>query len=281
MSEIFFNNANSRQTYFTLHNIKAAHALASGKDVKVGVIDWLFAYSENQTLYSGCADIANKPETLNQSGHGYWMANTLREIAPKCEIYAINAVEYGDNADRIGLLEQAVEWAIQNGIDVLTYSHPAFTGNDKHRADTLIEKAAQAGIVTTFIHCDSPQNIWPYGCYPFKQSSNFNRTPDVNILHFDYSILRVEVYERYKSIIAAGQRVQSGDDVPFFSFSSMSPVLGGFIVLMKELKRDLTADECRKILRETSYSTTAHGANWYDINPCDNVVDIGKAVAAI
>ena len=53
MSEIFFSNANSRQTYFTLHNIKAAHALASGKGVKVGVIDWLFAYSENQTLYSG------------------------------------------------------------------------------------------------------------------------------------------------------------------------------------------------------------------------------------
>jgi len=281
MSDIFFSNANSRETYFTFHNVKAAHALASGKSVKVGVIDWLFAYSENQTLYLGCADIANKPEALNQSGHGYWMANTLREIAPGCEIFAINAVEYGDNADRIGLLEQAVEWAIQNGIDVLTYSHPAFTGNDKRRADTLIEKAAQAGIVTTFIHCDSLQNIWPYGCFPFKQSSNFNRTPDVNILHFDYNILRMDVYERYKSIIAAGQRIQSGDDIPFFSFSSMSPVLGGFIALMKEIKRDLSADECRKILRKTSFSVVAQSASWYDINPCDNIVDIGKAVAAI
>ena len=275
------NNANSRETYFTLHNVKTAHALVSGKGVKVGVIDWLFAYSENKTLYSGCADIANKPYALNQSGHGYWMANTLREIAPECEIFAINAVEYGDNADRIGLLEQAIEWATQNGIDILTYSHPAFTGDEKCRADILIGKAAQAGIATTFIHCDSPKNIWPYGCFPFKQSNNFNRTPDVNILHFDYNILRVDEYERYKSIIAAGQRVQSGDDVPFFSFSSMSPVLGGFIALMKEIKRDLTADECRKILRETSYSVKVQGANWYDINPCENVVDIGKAVAAI
>ena len=79
MSDILFNNANSRETYFTLHNIKSAHAVALGKGVKVGVIDWLFSNAENSSLYVGYADISGKPECLNQSGHGFWMANTLRK----------------------------------------------------------------------------------------------------------------------------------------------------------------------------------------------------------
>jgi len=72
---------------------------------------------------------------------GTWVLDGehIAEIAPECEIYAINAVEYGDNADRIGLLENAVEWAMNNKIDVLTYSHPAFDGDDKNRVDAVIE----------------------------------------------------------------------------------------------------------------------------------------------
>ena len=281
MNDIFFKDANSRETYFTLHNIKSAHPVISGKGVKVGVIDWLFAYEKNLSLYSGYADISGKPDCLNQSGHGFWMANTLREIAPECEIYAINAVEYGDNAERIGHLENAVEWAMNNGIEILTYSHRAFDGDEKLRAHAIIKKAANAGIITTFIHCDSPHNIWPFGCFSFWQADKFERTPDVNILHFDYNVLRMDVYERYNKIIDAGQIIKSGDDVPFFSFSSMSPVLGGFVALMKEHKRDLSADECRKILIETSYAITEQGRIWYDLNPCGRVVDIGKAVTII
>jgi hypothetical protein len=91
----------------------------------------------------------------------------------------------------------------------------------------------------------------------------------------------MDVYERYNKIIDAGQIIKSGDDVPYFSFSSMSPVLGGFIALMKERKRYLSADECRKILIETSYAITEQSRNWYDLNPCDRVVDIGKAVMTI
>ena len=278
---MLFNNANSRETYFTLHNIKSAHALSSGKGVKVGVIDWFFAYGKDPSLYSGCADISENANGLSQPGHGFGMANTLREIAPNCEIYAINAVGYGDTADRIGLLESAVAWAINNGIEVLTYSHPAFAGAEKIRMNAAIGKATSAGIITAFIHCDSPQNLWPYGCFPFHPSDQFDRTPDVNILHFDYSELRMDVYERYHAILAAGQSIQSGDDVPFFSFSSMSPVLGGFIALMKERKQDLSVDECRRILIETSFSITETGRNWFDLNPCDRVVNIGKAVAEI
>ena len=89
------------------------------------------------------------------------------------------------------------------------------------------------------------------------------------------------MYERYNNILTAGNRIQSGDDVPFFSFSSMSPILGGFIALMKERNTILTADDCRRILIETSYINEKKGQNWYDINPCDRVVEIRKAVELV
>jgi hypothetical protein len=60
--------------------------------------------------------------------------------------------------------------------------------------------------------------------------------------------------------------------------SSMSPVLGGFVALMKAMKPTLTADECKWILIETSYSINQPGKYWYDIGECERVVDIGKAV---
>lgn len=276
---ITFPNANSRETYFTLHNVKAAHKLALGADVKVGIIDWLFALDEHPDLYTGYADISGIPDQLQQSGHGYWMASTLREIAPKCEIFALNAIDYSNDANRITLLEKAVDWAIMNEIEILTYSHPAFSGSEKARIYAATERAANAGLISTFIHCDSPHNIWPYACYPYMPSANFERTPDVNILHYDYNVLMPDVFDRYCSRLEAVQPIQSGNDIPFFSFSSMSPVLAGFVALMKEHNRKLTADECRRILIETSYLITEAGQNWYDINPCQRVVDIGKAVA--
>ena len=39
INEIYFGNANSRQTYFTLHNIARAHEKAKGRGVKVGIMD--------------------------------------------------------------------------------------------------------------------------------------------------------------------------------------------------------------------------------------------------
>ena len=281
METFTFNNANSRETYYTFHNVKTAHQRSLGESIKVGIIDWEFSYNEHAHLYAGCADVSGIPDQLQNSGHGYWMTNTLREIAPKCEIYALNAIDHSTEDNRMTLLEKAVDWAIENGIEILTYSHMAFSGTEKTRAHNVIERAVKAGLITTFIHCDSPYNIWPYACFPYIPEANFERTPDVNILHYDYNVLMPDVFNRYRSRLAAGQPIQSGNDIPFFSFSSMSPVLAGFVALLKKCNKKLTAEECRQVMIETSYSITEHRPNWYSINPCQRVVDIGKAVEII
>lgn len=278
--KIIFTNANSRQTYFSLHNIARAHEKAKGRGVKVGVMDWLFGADGNRGLYAGCADISRHPEYLSEAcGHGMEMATTLREIAPECEIYAINAVVYGEGGEefRLELFEKGIEWAIDNKMDILTYSHAAFMGEDKVRANAAVRRAVENGITTTFIHNDSEYNIFPYGCMEFNERG-FLREPDLNILHFDYNSLFLSAYEKYSEALRTGEEIRSGDMVPFFSFSSMSVVLGGFAAIIKQLRPDFLPGQIRELLVKTSYRIDAKGQNWYDINPCGRVVDIGRAV---
>lgn len=60
------------------------------------------------------------------------MANTLKEIAPGCEIYAINGVLYDEEDGekdimRINLFKKSIKWAIENKMNILTYSHAPFS----------------------------------------------------------------------------------------------------------------------------------------------------------
>lgn len=290
MDILNFTNANSRDTYFTVHNVKAAHKQARGKGVKVGIIDWLFALDAHKSLYADSVDITGFLPALHESdGHGLWMATTLREIAPECEIIAINGVDYqGMNSEEQGErrshhLIQSIEWAIASGIDVLTYSHGKVPLSYKQLVADAINKAVSNGVTTTFIHNDHQNNIWPYGCYLYFNDHyrDFSREPDVNIYHHDYNTIMVNRYKAYLEKIARGEAIRSGDDPPFFSNSSMSPVLGGFVAMLKSIKPQLTPAQCKELLVSTSYAITEEGENWFDINPCPRVVDIGKAVTSL
>lgn len=282
MDNIIFNGANSRDTYFSIHKIHNAHKYTTGKNIKVGIIDWLFAYDDNLDLYAGCVDISNQGNTLHtQDGHGLWMANTLKEIAPDCQIYAINAITYDSEEERAQLLEKAIDWAVDNNIQILTYSQAMFCNEQRIRTNNAIKYAYENGIITTFIHNDSKWNLWPYGCLEFFSENKFSRLPDLNIFHYDYSIFNTEQYDKYIQKISNSEDIKSGDEIPFFSFSSMSPVLAGFVAMLKEIDLSLSYEEIKVILVRTSYAITKREKNWYDINPCKNVVDIEKAVTMV
>jgi hypothetical protein len=293
MDILTFNNANSRDTYFTVHNVKAAHKHATGKGVKVGIIDWLFALDDNKSLYADSVDITGFRHGLHEgNGHGLWMAIVLREIAPECEIIAINGVHHEDGMSseefderRSHHLIQSIEWAIESGIGVLTYSCAKVPLSYRQLVADAITKAVSNGITTTFIHNDHQDNIWPYACYPFFKdwgdNRDFTREPDVNIYHYDYNTIMVNRYEAYLEKVAKGEVIRSGNDLPFFSISSTSPVLGGFVAILKSINPQLSPAECKELLASTSYSITEKGENWFDINPCPRVVDIGKSVTSL
>lgn len=286
LTKISFSNANSRETYFTVHNVKEAHKLSKGKGIKVGVIDRSFAMNENKWLYSGCIDLTGVSKELYEcDGHGLTMATVLKEIVPQSEIYAINAINFDEDKafeeqdeKRSEYLIKAFDWAIENKIDILTYSYAKFADKFRDNINDAITKVVENGIITTFIHCDSDNNIYPYGCLKFCNDEKFRREPDVNIYHFDYNTLFTEQYERYNIAKKKGEIIRSGNDLPYFSFSSMSPVLGGFVALLKSKNNLLTSEECKEILKKTSYEIIDKGENWYNLNPCPRVVDIGKAL---
>lgn len=63
-----------------------------------------------------------------------------------------------------------------------------------------------------------------------------------------------------------------GDAIPYFSMSSMSPVLAGFIAILKEVNNGLTPDEYREILVKSSYIYNDDG------DKINRVVDIHNAL---
>ena len=275
---IHYENANSRETYYSLHNVKEAHKYGKGKDVKVGIIDWCFGLNYHPNLYTGGIDVSGESKFLNDSSeHGYWMACALREIAPECQIYAINYLN-GKNFDvRAEYIVKAVNWAVENEIDVLTYSSRRFNNEERTIIDKVIDTAVKNGIITTFIHYGCDKNIYP--CALFK-SGDEQREPDVRILHYDYNRLNINQYEKYISMDI--NDINSGNDIPYFSISSTSPVLAGFIAIMKSIDNSLTLNDYKKILKETSCSSNFTGYAKFDKNiVAHNVADIGKAVEFI
>lgn len=276
---IDFENANSRDTYFTIHNVKQAQSISKGKGIKVGILDHCFGYELHKNLYSGAVDFINNPDALNKyDEHGYWMTNALKEIAPECEVYALNTAASRDEDKRVTAMIEAIDWAIKNHIDILTYSQSPISDKNRKRFDDAVNKAVKNNIVTTFIHYDNPNNIWPGQMVDSKHKEKGKRDPDFNVLHYDYNSLRIDTYIKYEKFKS---NINGGDNIPYFSISSTSPVTAGFIAILKSINNKLTPDQYRQILKETSYKTVFTDPFTLKKAECSNVVDIGKAAEYI
>ena len=145
-----FNDGNTRETYETVHHIKEAQSISTGKGIKIGILDKYFGYQKHSDLYSGGKDFTNNSESFeNIDEHGYWMANTLKEVAPDTEIYALN-VRGKNHLETANAIKTAIDWAIENKIDILTYSAEGFSPEVKSIIDEAVDKAVKNNIVTTF-----------------------------------------------------------------------------------------------------------------------------------
>ena len=161
---------------------------------------------------------------------------------------------------------------MNKNIQILTYSSSMFNPDERAIIDKVVESAITSGIITTFIHYDYENNFLPGALMKFHAG---NREPDIRILHYDYNTLFIDKYIKY--ISTNTDDIKSGDGIPYFSISSTSPVLAGFIAILKSIDPSLTLNKCKQILRNTSYSTHFKGyATWDDVD-IDNVANIGAA----
>jgi|CZCA01.1.fsa_nt_gi hypothetical protein len=272
-SNLVFGDANSRDTYFTVHNVAKAHEISRGKGVKAGILDNYFGYNRHRELYAGGANFSGKDlGYLETDYHGYWMAVTLKEIAPEAEVYALG-VDFDSEEAKVRTMLDAIEWAIDNDLDVLTYSSSRFSEENEKKLNVVVDEAMERGIVTTFIHYYHPGNILPDGLFTYRGEADYNRRePDLNILHYDYNVV---IIPRYLEYLSSSEEDRTRLTRPFMSISSTSPVTAGFVALMKSVKNDLTTAEYKRILMETARSLIYKGED------CPRVPDVYEAVKVI
>jgi hypothetical protein len=273
---INFENANSRDTYFTIHNVKAAHEISKGKGVKIGVLDHSFGLNKHKNIYAGGNDFVNDSDSLySNSHHGYWMSCAAKEIAPESLVYALS-IACSDVSKQMNAIVNAIGWAIENNLNVLTYSHPIIPKEYRKTVNEAVDNAIENNIATTFIHYDYEKNILPFGMCPYSLGmEGYNREPDVNIFHYDYNVLFIDQYKQFKNL---KRPPTSGNETPFFSFSSMSPVAGGFVALLKSVNNILSPKQIKEILIKTSYKYTVKSQIPFENGECPRVVDIKRAL---
>ena len=244
---VYFKNGNkkAKESYYTVHNLLMAQKVSSGKGVKIGVIDWLFGNPNDEKMYAGFYD-ATEMGFLDKKEHGFAMCNTLKEVAPECQIFAINGMtrdSINNDELRVEYLKKAINYAIQNRIQILTYSHKSI--DDKNALKELKEilhLAQENGIITIFLHCDIQGNIMPVAIGSKFENAQANIFA---IYQYDYNSLNSVAYTKWLDS-------KKTDQTCFLSWSSMSPVLAGFIALLLEQKPELTKKEIIEILNKTS-----------------------------
>jgi hypothetical protein len=266
---IRFPNANSRHTYFTIHNIWEAWETSKGAGVKVGILDHSFGFDTHEGLYTGGQNFQTDEwgEYFAQSSHhGYWMASTLREVAPDVEIYALGTYSSDENA-KVDAMVRAIDWAIEHDLDALTYSAARFSSEVRPRLDEAVDRALAHGIVIAFIHYPHPGNLLPTWLGP--RSGDDEREPDLNILHYNYSVIFTE---RYLDWLERGD--ESGYR-PYLSISSTAPVTAGFVAMLKSVQPDLGPADIKRILMKTSRTLTFEGQR------APRAVDVAAALASL
>ncbi len=270
---INFPDANSRDTYASIHHVKAAQKLSTGAGVKVGIMDWGFGFEEHAGLYAGGKDFTTysyHDDNFNHtSEHGFWMAQTLKEIAPDVEVYALGTYVPDSEEEWVDAMIEAIHFAMEQDMDILTLSHQALSEESRERFDAEVNKAVEQGIVTTFIHYDNPNNILPWGIWSDGGEGYYRREADINIFQYDYNTLFLD---NYKEVMTDPEFDRNYKDNLYVSVSSMSVVTAGFVALLQEIDDTLTPAEYKEILIETSRPVEYAGEK------AEYVVDIEAAV---
>jgi subtilisin family serine protease len=234
-------------------------------------MDHSFGLDSLPDLYAGGATFQEREWAASyrtRAHHGSWMARALKEIAPDVDVYALGTYD-ADEDRRVDAMVRALDWAVANRLDVVTYSARAFSAGSRARLDPAVQRAVAAGVVVVFLHYPHGDNLLPSAIGP--RSGDDEREPDVNIFHYDYGVLFVEPY-------AALMR---GDDArgyrPFLSLSSTAPVTAGLVALLKSVDPSLTPSDCRRILMDASRPFRFEGRTGARVPDALRAVEIARA----
>ncbi len=242
-------------THLAIHNVRAAHEITLGAGTKVGILDRSFGVEAHPELYAGSENFlggGSNPQDGDETHQGYWMALVLHEIAPEAEIYALEAVA-SDEATRVEAMVRALEWAVEQKLDVVTYCSETFSESARATLDPAVEKTVEAGVVVVFLDYSHRLNLLPAGFGPPVEQRQ--RDPDLHIFSYDCTTLFAGQFLALLTPDDDGIQLNR----PFLGRPSAGPVTAGLVALLKSVDPEASPSEIKKILMETSRSMEYQG----------------------
>ena len=106
----------------------------------------------------------------------------------------------------------------------------------------ILKIAKNNNIITIFLHCDLKNNIMPVA---IGSKVDYKRAKVFNIYQYDYNALNPIAYKKWMD----SKKTDKGS---FLSWSSMAPVLAGFIAMLIELNPLLTKQQVVEALDKTA-----------------------------
>ena len=256
-------------SYLTIHNLRPAHDLTVGSGARVGILDHSFEMDAHPGLYAGGSRFwptTDLPEAGDGTYRGFWMAMTVREIAPEAAIFALDIPPEDDGA-RVDAIVQALDWAVAQDLDVVTYCGEALSATAREILDPALQRTVDAGVVVAFVGYPHPRNLLPGGFGPSAPGNL--RGPDLNIFSDDCTSLLAGHFQAL---------VEPDDDTvrrnrPFLAQPRTGSVTAGLVALVKSVDPDATPEEVKSILVETSRPMVFRGRR------ADRVPDAFRAVS--
>jgi hypothetical protein len=235
----------------SIHHLRDAHELTMGSGVRVGILDHSFEIEAHPDLYAGHVVFGEEARGTRDrvgSQRGFWMALTLREVAPEASIFALDLAG-DDKQARVDALVRALRWAIDHDLDVVTYCGGDLSDAGQEHMDALdamVDKAVEAGVTVAFVGYSHPSNLLPGGFGPSVRESL--REPDLNIFSDDCTSLLAGRFTAF---------VDPDDDTvlsqrPFLAQPAIGPVAAGLAALVKSANPAAGPLEVKNILVDTS-----------------------------
>ncbi len=256
------------QYALTLLNLSQAHAIATGKNIRIGVIDSAIdiRHPALRTAIKKQFDATGRPASgpaLNMK-HGTAVASLIagrqgmRGAAPKAQLYAIRAFwhHHATGAPRSTsfVLAKAVGWAVAEQIQLLNLS---FTGPADPLLERLLAKAAAKGVFTVA----AAGNGGPSA--PAAYPAAYGHVLAVTAVDAQQAIYRHANRGDYIAVAAPGVDVfvaapHGGYDL--LSGTSMAAALvTGSLALLLERQPNITSRQLREALLATARDLGAPG----------------------
>jgi len=261
----------SGDTHLSVHNIHSAHEITLGSGTKVGILDHSFEMASHPELYAGgkvFSEMGSSSARARETHHGYWMALTLREVAPESRIFALEIPTKGAGA-RVDAMVEAMDWAVEQDLDVVTYCGGEFSPAERAVLDLVIEKTVQAGIVVVFVDYPHPLNLLPGGFGGPSEAGD--QSPDLNIFSYDCTALFGNGFVAF---------MEPDDDVitrhrPFLARPAAGSVTAGVVALVRSVSPEASPREIKKVLVATSRPVKYRGLT------ANRVPDAFEAVTSV